>query len=87
VKLPAGAPKWMELYAPAPEGVPTDGLLPPQDRERNHAAETLITILTDDSFDALVEMCRVPRIRRVVRILLAELCRARLHSILGIQER
>jgi hypothetical protein len=78
-----GAPKWLELYAPGPVDT-TVGLLPPQDRERNHAAETLMQILIDDAFAALVEMCKRPRVRRAVRVLLVELCKARLHSTLGI---
>lgn len=52
--------------------------LPPVDRERDHAAEQLIALLTDDSFDALVAMCRrSERVRRAVRVLLVELQKAR----------
>jgi hypothetical protein len=58
--------------------------LPPVDRELNHAAETLMAIMCDDAFAALVLMCRRKRVSRAVSILLTELCRARLHIVLGI---
>lgn len=58
---------------------------PPVDHVFNHAAETLMQILVDDSFDALVSACRRPRVRRAVRILLVELCKARMRSAVGIK--
>lgn len=87
-----GSPAWT-LYAPlgavasdfpASNEMEKQEVIGPHDRERNPAAEQLIAILTDDAFDALVEMCRRARVRRAVRVLLVELCRARLRATLGL---
>lgn len=50
---------------------------PPHDRERNPAAETLLAILVDDAFDALVSATRDPAIRDAVSELLVALTKAR----------
>lgn len=51
--------------------------LPPMDRETDHAAESLLTLISDDAFDALVSASGDPEVRATAVAFMAALVRAR----------
>lgn len=86
-----GMPAWQAIFEPQPAQrelpieAPAQELLPPADREFDFAAEALMAILIDDAFQALVTACRRDRVRRAAKVLLVELCKARMRSAVGIK--